>query len=109
LGKGKTAANKIFKIIDSPNQTSGKLKPDIIGEIEFNDVWFRYPNRRDKWVLKGLSLKISAQEQAALVGESGCGKSTVVSLLLRFYEPERGTVSIDGYDIQDLDITHLRK
>lgn len=109
VGKGKTAANKIFKIIDSPDQTGGNLKPDIKGEIEFKDVWFRYPSRPDKWVLQGLSVKISAEEQVALVGESGCGKSTTVSLLLRFYDPERGAIFIDGHDIRDLDITHLRK
>ena len=56
------------------------------GEIEFKDVWFRYPTRKEDFVLKGLSLKINPQESVALVGESGCGKSTFVNLLMRFYD-----------------------
>jgi len=60
------------------------------GEIEFRDVWFRYPTRKNDWILKGLNLKILPNETVALVGESGCGKSTIVSLILRFYEVNDG-------------------
>jgi ATP-binding cassette subfamily B (MDR/TAP) protein 1 len=61
-----------------------------VGEIEFKNVWFRYPTRKNDWVLRGLNLKIKPNETVALVGESGCGKSTLVSLLMRFYEPDSG-------------------
>jgi len=60
------------------------------GEIEFVNVWFRYPTRKNDWVLKGLSMKINKNETVALVGESGCGKSTIVSLILRFYDINEG-------------------
>lgn len=56
----------------------------------FENVWFRYPNRKNDWVLRGLNLCIEPNESVALVGESGCGKSTVVSLLMRFYDVDFG-------------------
>jgi ATP-binding cassette subfamily B (MDR/TAP) protein 1 len=99
IGKANAAADKIFKIIDTKsridpldeNTESGKR--DLVnfrGEIEFINVWFRYPSRKSDWILKGLNLKINPTEKVALVGESGCGKSTIVSLLLRFYDVNRG-------------------
>jgi ATP-binding cassette subfamily B (MDR/TAP) protein 1 len=70
---------------------SKKVDPKSFrGEIEFQNVWFRYPTRKNDWVLKGLNLKINPNETVALVGESGCGKSTLVSLLLRFYDVDEG-------------------
>ena len=80
-----------------------------MGEIEFHNVWFRYPTRRGDWVLKGLNLKILPNETVALVGESGCGKSTIVSLILRFYDVNDGKITIDGIDIRDYDLVSLRK
>ena len=71
-------------------------------------MWFRYPTRKEDWVLKGLNLKIRPNETIALVGESGCGKSTLVSLLLRFYDVDDGKITIDGYDIRDYDLNSLR-
>ena len=70
------------------------------GDVEFKDVWFRYPSRKNDWVLKGLNMKINVKEKVALVGESGCGKSTVVSLLMRFYDVNEGCILIDGIDIK---------
>ena len=78
------------------------------GEIEFLDVWFRYPTRKNDWILKGLNLKILPNETVALVGESGCGKSTIVSLILRFYEVNDGSILLDGVDIRDYDLVSLR-
>lgn len=79
------------------------------GEIEFRDVWFRYPTRKEEFVLKGLSIKITPNEQVALVGESGCGKSTFVNLLMRFYDPDFGGVYLDGVNIKDYNLHDLRK
>ena len=79
------------------------------GDIEFENVWFRYPTRRNEWVLRGLSLRVAAHETVALVGESGCGKSTVVALLLRFYDVDQGRILIDGKDIKDYDVGELRR
>ena len=78
------------------------------GEIEFRNVWFRYPTRKNDWILKGLNLKILPNETVALVGESGCGKSTIVSLILRFYEVNDGSILLDGVDIRDYDLVSLR-
>ncbi len=73
------------------NETSDKVpisESTFKGEIEFKDVWFRYPTRKNDWILRGLNLKIRPNETIALVGESGCGKSTLVSLLMRFYDAD---------------------
>ena len=80
----------------------------FIGEIEFKDVWFRYPSRKNDWILKGLNLKIRPNETVALVGESGCGKSTLVSLLMRFYDADHGIITVDGVNIKDYNLKSLR-
>ena len=72
-------------------------------------MWFRYPSRKHDWVLKGLNLKIYPNQTVALVGESGCGKSTIVSLLLRFYDVNEGWILLDGVDIREYDLRYLRK
>ena len=70
------------------------------GKIEFRNVWFRYPTRKDDFVLKGLTMTINPNESVALVGESGCGKSTFVNLMMRFYHPNFGDIYLDGVDIK---------
>ena len=101
VGKAKAAAGNIFSIMDLPSEINSleeaqkKDKKEVdpktfSGEIEFRNVWFRYPTRKSDWVLKGLNLKINKNETVALVGESGCGKSTIVSLILRFYDVNEG-------------------
>jgi len=80
--------------------TSKKLdKSEVRGHIEFRDVWFRYPTRKTDFVLKGLSLKVEPGQSIALVGESGCGKSTFVNLLMRFYDVDNGEILLDGVNI----------
>ena len=79
------------------------------GEIEFKDVWFRYPTRLQQWVFKGLNLKINPKDNIAVVGESGQGKSTFIALVMRFYDPEFGQVLIDGIDVKTLNVNSLRK
>jgi ATP-binding cassette subfamily B (MDR/TAP) protein 1 len=71
-------------------------------------VWFRYPSRPKQWVLKGFCLKIKSNECIAIVGESGQGKSTLVNLLLRFYDVNFGEILIDGVDIRSYDVRELR-
>lgn len=84
-------------------------KNNVQGRIEFQDVWFRYPTRKNEFVLKGLSLIINPNESVALVGESGCGKSTFVNLMMRFYDPDHGTILLDGVDIKKYNIHDLRR
>lgn len=78
------------------------------GTIEFKDVWFRYPTRKTEFVLRGLSLTIEPNESVALVGESGCGKSTFVNLMMRFYDPDFGQILLDGVDIKEYNLHDLR-
>ena len=84
-------------------------KNTFAGKIEFRDVWFRYPSRKGQWVFKGLNLTIMSNEVVAVVGESGAGKSTFISLVMRFYDPEFGQVLIDDIDIKEYNINDLRR
>lgn len=70
----------------------GKNITEVVGKIEFKNVWFRYPTRPEEFVLRGLDLVINPRESVALVGESGCGKSTFVNLMMRFYDPCHGSI-----------------
>ena len=115
--KALKSAIRVFSIIDEKSDTNiDENNPEqimatdsFIGEIEFKNVWFRYPTRPDAWILKDFSLKINPKEHVALVGESGSGKSTIVQLLYRFYEPHFGTILIDGVDIKHYNVSSLRK
>lgn len=79
------------------------------GEIELRNVTFAYPTRPDKLVCKDYSLKIDAGTTVALCGPSGEGKSTIISLILRFYDPcSQGAVLLDGYDIRTINVQSLR-
>ncbi|RMC04951.1 hypothetical protein DUI87_18129 [Hirundo rustica rustica] len=94
--------------IDSYSETG--YKPDHIkGNLEFKNVYFNYPSRPDVEILKGLNLKINSGQTVALVGGSGCGKSTTVQLIQRFYDPKEGMVTIDGEDIRTLNVRYLRE
>jgi ATP-binding cassette subfamily B (MDR/TAP) protein 1 len=115
--KAKIPAMKIFKITDTPTQINAVEIPaeavpvpdDFKGAIEFRDVWFRYPMRPKHWVFKGLNLKINPMDSIAIVGESGQGKSTLILLLMRFYDVNEGEILIDGVNIKNYDIRQLRR
>lgn len=81
----------------------------IKGKIEFVNVWFRYPTRKEDFVLKDFSILINPNETIALVGESGCGKSTFVNLLMRFYDVDFGDILLDGINIKNYNLHELRK
>uniref|UniRef100_A0A8D1DM35 ATP binding cassette subfamily B member 1 n=1 Tax=Sus scrofa TaxID=9823 RepID=A0A8D1DM35_PIG len=94
-------------LVDSYSTTG--LKPNTMeGNLTFNEVMFNYPTRPDIPVLQGLSLEVKKGQTLALVGSSGCGKSTVVQLLERFYDPLAGKVLIDGKEIKELNVQWLR-
>ena len=80
----------------------------FVGEIKLENVFFNYPQRPDAKILTGLSLNIPSGKTIALCGSSGCGKSTVIQLLQRFYEPLSGSIEYDGVNIKDLDLEWLR-
>ncbi|KAK1378508.1 ABC transporter B family member 9 [Heracleum sosnowskyi] len=110
---GQAAAYKMFETINrKPNidayDTSGVVLNDINGAIELKDVYFKYPARPDVQIFSGFSLNIPSGVTAALVGQSGSGKSTVISLLERFYDPDSGQVLIDGVDLKRFQLKWLR-
>lgn len=108
------ATDRVFELIDgniehidlNVNATSNKEKS---GEIEFKNVSFNYPTRPDFTVLKNISFKANIGETVALVGSSGSGKSTIASLISRFYDPINGEIIIDGKNSKDYSLTDLRK
>jgi len=105
------SSERIFKLLDDrtfvPNPPNPVVLPTVRGEIEFRDVWFAY--RDEEWVLKNISLKINAGETVAFVGHTGAGKTTIINLLSRFYEVQRGRILVDGVDIQTMNKHDLRK
>jgi ATP-binding cassette subfamily B protein len=98
------------KLEPSPTASAGKLRPArFYGRIEFENVHFAYPSERRKPVLQGLSFKVAPGEKVALVGTTGCGKSSTMNLLQRLYEPQSGRVLIDGIPIEEFDPHYLRQ
>uniref|UniRef100_A0A8C3CCA0 ATP-binding cassette sub-family B member 5 n=1 Tax=Cairina moschata TaxID=8855 RepID=A0A8C3CCA0_CAIMO len=114
VSNARGAAYEVYRIINKKRliDSSSKegYKPDkLIGEIEFRNIHFSYPSRPDVKILKGLNLKVQTGKTIALVGASGCGKSTSVQLLQRFYDPDQGEVTLDGQDIRALNVKWLRE
>jgi len=138
LQSAMASSERIFRLLDTeptvkPPAYPVALPTPVRGEVVFEDVWFRYSvpssesraptssdparnaergtgtDRRDEgWVLRGVSFRASPGQTIALVGHTGAGKTTIISLLLRFYDPERGRITVDGVDIRDLDPAELR-
>ena len=109
LQMGMVSSERVFKLLDEPftEVNSGTKSADnIIGKIEFRDVWFAYKN--EEWILRGLSFTIPAGQSVAIVGSTGAGKTTIVSLINRLYEIQKGQILIDDVDIRDYDLYSLR-
>ena len=111
LQRSFAAAEKIFSIIDLEPQVvddpDAMELDEIRGEIEFKDVWFSY--KPDEWVLKGVSFKVEAGQAVAFVGSTGSGKTTILSLICRNYDIQKGQILIDGIDIRKIKISSLRR
>ena len=116
LQMGMVSSERIFKVMDEPELTAagGKYAPQHIGgSIEFKNVWFAYDdqdqsNEHPNWILKNVSFTVNPGETVAFVGATGAGKSTIISILNRFYEISKGQILIDGVDIKEFDLQHLR-
>lgn len=109
LQMGMVGAERIFNVLDTDEQTEdkGTLQPQKLkGEIEFRNIWFAY--NEENWVLKDISFHVKPGETLALVGATGAGKSSVINILNRFYEINKGSILIDGNDIRDYKLSYLR-
>ena len=117
LQSAMAASERIFKLLDEPitieSNPGAQRLVSPRGEIEFLNVWFSYKNvaepKDEDWVLRDVSFRVSAGETFAIVGHTGAGKTTVISLLLRFYDIQRGQILLDGVDIRLLDLQELRR
>jgi ATP-binding cassette subfamily B protein len=107
------STHKIEELFEIPSGTPPPEHPvdpgQLAGEIAFADVHFRYPNTAGTEALGGIELTIAPGETVALVGETGAGKSTVVKLVSRFYDPTAGSVRVDGIDLRDIDLGRFRR
>ncbi|KAI3440989.1 uncharacterized protein J3R85_003036 [Psidium guajava] len=113
FNQAKAAGNEVFKVIQRKpiiSSASGGIKlKEIEGNINIRSIHFAYPSREDKVILQGFTLSIPAGRTVALVGSSGCGKSTIISLVARFYDPSKGIILIDNHNIKDFDLKFLRQ
>jgi ATP-binding cassette, subfamily B (MDR/TAP), member 1 len=116
MSSAKGAATDIIKLlnsrpeVDSESTEGIRLDPaKVRGQIRFENVHFRYPTRPGVRVLRELNLQIEPGTFVALVGQSGCGKSTIIQMIERFYDPLAGNVYLDGEKISDLNVTDYRK
>ncbi|XP_050205105.1 ABC transporter B family member 11-like [Mercurialis annua] len=111
---GKAAAYKMFETLNRKSEIdaydmNGRVLDDIHGNIELRNVYFSYPARPDEEILSGFSLFIPSGSTAALVGQSGSGKSTIISLIERFYDPQSGGVYIDGVNLKEFQLKWIRE
>jgi ATP-binding cassette subfamily B protein len=124
LQSAMAAGERVFKLLDTEAGVQSPLiakEPDGPGRIEFDNVWFAYrrvpvekdgkavPSEEWDWVLRGVSFTIEPGETVAVVGHTGAGKTTLISLLLRFYDVQQGAVRIDGVDVREMDLQKLRR
>lgn len=110
---GQVSAFKIFQTIRrkpdiDPYNMNGEVPNDINGDVELRDVHFGYPSRPDEKIFNGFSLTVPSGTTLALVGGSGSGKSTVINLVERFYDPQAGQVLIDGVNIKEFRLSWIR-
>jgi len=124
LQQAMAASERIFRLLDTEvaDVGSGQTTPHRIAAhgvtVEFEDVWFAYDlghvareggqPTSPEWVLKGVSFRVEPGKTLALVGHTGAGKTTIINLLLRFYEPQRGRILVDGVDVREIPLPELR-
>jgi ATP-binding cassette, subfamily B, bacterial len=109
--QGMAALDKVFELLDTEPEmvdSPAAIDPgELRGEIEMDEVWFAYSD--EDWALRGIDLRVPPGQTLALVGATGAGKSTLAKLVARFYDPQRGTVAVDGHDLRELRQGALRR
>jgi len=117
LQSAMAASERIFKLLDTPVEVVSPAvakRPEGAGRIEFDHVWFTYREStggaedHGDWVLRDVTFAIEPGQTVAIVGHTGAGKTTLISLLLRFYDVQKGAVRIDGVDVKEMDLADLR-
>jgi ATP-binding cassette subfamily B protein len=116
LQSAMASSERVFKLLDTEpaiQSPANPKRPDGPGRIEFDHVWFAYRTPQDgqepDWVLRDVSFAIEPGQTVAAVGHTGAGKTTIISLLLRFYDVQRGAVRMDAVDIREMDVADLRR
>ncbi|MBD2702752.1 ABC transporter ATP-binding protein [Spirosoma sp. BT702] len=110
LQMGIVSTDRILKLLDSDEFTvdNGTYAPSTLrGDVAFNNVWFAY--NEENWVLRDISFQVKAGDTVAFVGATGAGKSSIINLLSRFYDINKGEITVDGVDIHDYELGHLRR
>ncbi|MER0442144.1 ABC transporter ATP-binding protein [Emticicia sp. W12TSBA100-4] len=109
LQMGIVSTDRILKLLDSDDYTAndGSKKANLKGEVEFKNVWFAYND--ENWVLKDISFNVNHGETVAFVGATGAGKSSIINLLSRFYDINKGTILIDNQDVKEYELRSLRE
>ena len=110
LQMGMVSSDRVLKVLDTNDiilNTGTKRAEQLNGTIEFKDVWFAYD--KEEWILKGISFNAEKGQTVALVGATGAGKSSIINLLNRFYEYNKGLIRIDGVNVRDYELNSLRK
>ena len=113
LQRAAGATERLVELLEATDSVQDPAAPatlpdSVQGEVAFEDVRFHYPSRPGQSALDGISLRVEPGETVALVGPSGAGKTTIIQLLMRFYDPQAGRVTLDGHDLRDLTRTDLR-
>lgn len=115
LQMGMVSSERVLKVLDTEEfiEDKGTLETEIKGSIRFENVWFAYNEAKDtentEWILKDVSFEINAGETLALIGATGAGKSSIINLVGRMYEFQKGRIMIDGIDIRNFNLNALRK
>ncbi len=111
-GEAAAGARRIFEVLDTPPKIQSPPSPVRIvpmrGEVAFRNVWFRYATQNDD-ALRGIDLDVPAEAIVGILGPTGAGKSTLINLIPRFYDPTEGAVLVDGYDVREWDLATLRR
>jgi ATP-binding cassette, subfamily B, multidrug efflux pump len=112
LQSAMASSERVFTLLDTPSEVTSPeipIRPPVApsGDIEFRNVWFAYA--KENWVLRDVSFQVRPGESVAIVGHTGAGKTTVTSLLMRFYDVQKGEILLDGQNIASLDLNYLRR